>query len=412
MAIYILLFVFFISRTFIQPLNRTVAMISGLEKGDLDHRLQMERKDEIGILAGSLDRFADNLKHEVLTAFQRLADGDFTFKAQGLIAAPLARANTSLNQLVSELQQVGERINGRSAEVADSSQALSQGATEQAASLEEISASLHELTSQTKKNADNAGLADRLTGQVQGSAQNGNQQMQQMVAAMADINDSGQNISKIIKVIDEIAFQTNLLALNAAVEAARAGVHGKGFAVVAEEVRNLAGRSAKAAQETAELIEGSLAKAKNGAEIAEHTAKALKEIVQGIGKITDLAGEIATASNEQAEGIDQINIGISQIDQVTQQNTATAEESAAAAEDLSGQAVRLHTMLSRFKLESSRILAPPPTATPAQRPSYSPEKSAAAQKREPAKKEEWGTSGPSSSPPEMIALDDDEFGRY
>ena len=412
MAIYILLFVFFISRTFIQPLNRTVAMISGLEKGDLDHRLQMERKDEIGILAGSLDRFADNLKHEVLTAFQRLADGDFTFKAQGLIAAPLTRANTSLNQLVSELQQVGERINGRSAEVADSSQALSQGATEQAASLEEISASLHELTSQTKKNADNAGLADRLTGQVQGSAQNGNQQMQQMVAAMADINDSGQNISKIIKVIDEIAFQTNLLALNAAVEAARAGVHGKGFAVVAEEVRNLAGRSAKAAQETAELIEGSLAKAKNGAEIAEHTAKALKEIVQGIGKITDLAGEIATASNEQAEGIDQINIGISQIDQVTQQNTATAEESAAAAEDLSGQAVRLHTMLSRFKLESSRILAPPPTATPAQRPSYSPEKSAAAQKREPAKKEEWGTSGPSSSPPEMIALDDDEFGRY
>ncbi len=329
-----------------------------------------------------------------------------------MIAAPLARANTSLNQLVSELQQVGERINGRSAEVADSSQALSQGATEQAASLEEISASLHELTSQTKKNADNAGLADRLTGQVQGSAQNGNQQMQQMVAAMADINDSGQNISKIIKVIDEIAFQTNLLALNAAVEAARAGVHGKGFAVVAEEVRNLAGRSAKAAQETAELIEGSLAKAKNGAEIAEHTAKALKEIVQGIGKITDLAGEIATASNEQAEGIDQINIGISQIDQVTQQNTTTAEESAAAAEDLSGQAVRLHTMLSRFKLESSRILAPPPTATPAQRPSYSPEKSAAAPKREPAKKEEWGTSGPSGSPPEMIALDDDEFGRY
>jgi len=138
-------------------------------------------------------------------------------------------------------------------------------------------------------------------------------------------------------------------------------------------------------------------------------ARALEAFQQGV---TDLAGEIATASNEQAEGIDQINIGISQIDQVTQQNTATAEESAAAAEDLSGQAVRLHTMLSRFKLENARPLAPPPTATPAQRPSSSPEKSAAPQKRKTAKKEEWGTSGTSSSPPEMIALDDDEFGRY
>ncbi|WP_305045222.1 methyl-accepting chemotaxis protein [Geoalkalibacter sp.] len=399
---YALLFTLFMTRALVRPLRQTVDMLAGLEKGDLDRRLNLRRGDEIGVLARALDAFADNLKHEVLTAFQKLAAGDFTFIARGLIRAPLAQANASLNQLMAEIREVGEKIKLRSAEVADSSQTLSQGATEQAASLEQISASLHQVTAQTKSNADSAGLARGLTEEMQQSAAHGSRQMQEMVAAMGDINASGQNISKIIRVIDEIAFQTNLLALNAAVEAARAGQHGKGFAVVAEEVRNLAARSAKAARETAELIEGSLDKARNGARIAERTAQSLSEIVSGIGKIADLTAEIATASNEQAEGIGQINIGISQIDQVTQQNTATAEESAAASEELSGQAAHLHRMLARFCLsgESRNGAAPPALAAPPVPPAD----------------EHWGGAAPrvrsAKAEQSFIALDDEEFGRY
>jgi methyl-accepting chemotaxis protein len=341
-----------------RPLEKTADMIEELQKGNLSRRLSMDGEDEIGRLAKAMDAFADNLQNEILTAFKKLAEGDFTFEANGLIKAPLAKANQSLNELMEQIRATSEQIAVGSSQVSDTSQSLSQGATETASSLEEISASMNEMASQTKLNAGNASQANQLSTQAKGAAEQGTARMQAMVGAMADINASSQNISKIIKTIDEIAFQTNLLALNAAVEAARAGQHGKGFAVVAEEVRNLAARSAKAARETAELIEGSVRKVESGAEIADKTAEALDEIVDGITKVTTLVAEIAAASNEQAQGISQVNIALSQVDQVTQQNTANAEESAASSEELSGQARQLQQMLEQFKLSNSQLHQP------------------------------------------------------
>ena len=176
--------------------------------------------------------------------------------------------------------------------------------------------------------------------------------MSEMLHAMNEINESSGQISRIIKVIEEIAFQTNLLALNAAVEAARAGAQGRGFAVVAEEVRNLAQRSSKAARETTDLIERTVGRVGNGTQIANHTAKALDGIVLSVTRVSDLVDEIAAASREQALGIEQVSQGLGHIDSVTQNNAANAEESASASEELSSQAMQLKQMLTRFKLSS------------------------------------------------------------
>ncbi len=345
-----------ISRSMTAPMRKTVEMLEELGNGHLDNRLQLNRKDEIGQMAESMDQFADSLQNEMVDSLQKLAKGDLTFEVvprdeQDKLRNAIKQLGDDLNDIMGQILVSGEEISSASGQIADSSQSLSQGATESAASLEEISASLNQTSSQTTLNAENATKANCLSTETKHAAEKGSGQMQTMVSAMAEINEAGQNISKIIKTIDEIAFQTNLLALNAAVEAARAGQHGKGFAVVAEEVRNLAARSAKAAAETSELIEGSVAKTENGSVIANQTAEALQEIVVGVGKVTDLVAEIAAASQEQAQGVAEINQGISQIDSVTQQNTANAEESAAAAEEMSAQAVQLSHMLQRFTLK-------------------------------------------------------------
>lgn len=347
-----------IARGIIGPLKQGCGMIEQLEKGHIDRRLNLTRQDEIGQMAQTMDRFADSLQYEMVDSLQKLASGDLTFQVtprddKDLIRGALQKLGIDLNDLISQINSSGVQIASGSLQVAEGSQSLSQGATESAASVEQINASMTQLAAQTRQNAENAAQANLLVTQAKGAAENGNQQMQQMVSAMSEINEAGQNISKIIKVIDEIAFQTNLLALNAAVEAARAGQHGKGFAVVAEEVRNLAARSAQAAKETAELIEGSVDKTRNGTQIASATETALQEIVKAVISASNLVNDIATSSGEQSLGIEQINLGLGQIDQVTQHNTANAEESAAAAEELSGQAEQLRQMLSRFKLNDS-----------------------------------------------------------
>ena len=352
-----------VARSVANPMARTVAMIHQLEQGVLTTRLRMRRQDEIGELGRTMDQFADNLEQEVVTNLQKLATGDLTFSVtprseQDLLRGALQRLGQDLNALMEQIQSTGTEIAGGSTQVATSSQTQAQGATQQAAAVEEISSSMVEIGSQTRHNAENAAAANQLTQQACDAARQGNERMQAMITAMGEISEAGQSISKIIKVIDEIAFQTNLLALNAAVEAARAGVHGKGFAVVAEEVRNLAARSAKAARETAELIDSTVQKTSRGSQIAAQTAEALAGIVSSVSQAGELVADIAAASNEQAQGISQVSVGLTQIEQVVQLGTANTEELAAAAEELSGQATALHQMLSRFQLKNAALALP------------------------------------------------------
>jgi methyl-accepting chemotaxis protein len=252
---------------------------------------------------------------------------------------------TLIQSLTRQLFALADSLGASSREVAAAasqvsvtSQSLAEGSSSQAASIEQTSASLEELSSMTKRNADNSRQANELSKQTRMAADKGVVDMQGMNTAMLAIKDSSDDIAKIIKTIDEIAFQTNILALNAAVEAARAGEAGMGFAVVADEVRNLAQRSAQAAKETAAKIEGAIHKTAQGVEYSDKVSQALNDIVTKARQVDELAAEVAGASTEQTHGITQINTAVVQMDRVTQSNAASSEESAAAAEELYAQA--------------------------------------------------------------------------
>ncbi len=265
-----------------------------------------------------------------------------SFCATGLVWLLVAGGITKkINTIVLSLSEGSEQVASASGQVSSASQSLAEGATEQAAGLEETSSSLEEMSAMTKQNADNAQQANTLmeqAGKVVGEMAKATQEMN---TSINDIKAGADETVKINKVIDEIAFQTNLLALNAAVEAARAGEAGKGFAVVAEEVRNLAMRSAEAAKNTADLLDGSQRKAENGVHVVEQVKTSLEQTQQNAGKVAGLIAEIAAASAEQAQGIDQVNTAVSQMDKVTQQTAANAEESASASEELSAQAEQM-----------------------------------------------------------------------
>ena len=302
-------------------------------------------KKRLSQLGQSADRIAEgDLATEVVTS---------TGDELGDVAASFEIMRQRVHKVLLEINQGADQVAAGAHNVSDASVALSQGASQQAASVEQLSASIAEIASQTASNAQNAEKANDLTVGTKEKAQLGNEEMQEMLSAMEEINASSANISKIIKVIDEIAFQTNILALNAAVEAARAGQHGKGFAVVAEEVRNLAARSAKAAKETTDMIEGSMEKVETGREIAHKTAEALNAIVGDVSSVADIVANIAKASNEQKLALEQINQGVQQVSQVVQANSSTSEEAATASQNLNQQADIMRASVGKFRLSNS-----------------------------------------------------------
>ncbi|MBU2645013.1 HAMP domain-containing protein [bacterium] len=392
---------FLLTRIVTSPLLSLKRMVSAVaENGDFSKQLETNRKDEIGETINAFNSLMDTLFEsisDVNRVMEAVDSGDFTSQVTHEHKGDLNRLKTSINssiQVLSDtIRQViatSAQVNEGSSQLSSSSQALASGTTEQAASLEEVSSSMAEIGSKSKTNSENANQASQLSNQTLEVVGRGSKQMEAMLSSMDKISGSSSEISKIIKVIDEIAFQTNLLALNAAVEAARAGKYGKGFAVVAEEVRNLAARSAAAAKNTTELIENSVNEVDSGVSNAGKTAEILNEINLSISKVNDLVGEIAASSQEQSYSTDEINKSLNQVNEVVQQNSSISEEAASASQELSSQAMALQSLMGRFKLNQ---IAETPNR-----------KTIPVQQDVPAEQKKGVT--------KMITLDDDNFGKY
>ena len=406
----------------IDSLNRLISdteqLINEAVKGNLDARTDANRHHgDFRKLVEGINKTLDAVIApitEIMEKLELIARGDLTATIENEYSGTYAKMKEALNATLESLNKtlggvslVVEQIASGSSQVSLSSQSVSQGATEQASSVEEASSFMMEVGNRSKLNAESSAQANQLALSVRTAAEEGNVHMENMVKAMNDIESSSSKISKIIQVIDEIAFQTNLLALNAAVEAARAGVHGKGFAVVAEEVRNLAQRSAKAAKETTELIETSSEKVEVGSKIASKTAEALNEIINGISKVSDIIGEIDRSSKEQVDDIEHINKALEQINSVTQANTANAEESASAAEELSGRSDHLAKLIAAFKLNKK------------QKSIYEFAQETVASPLPEQTDDAWSDSDngfdentKKVDPSSIIALDDDDFGQF
>lgn len=311
----IVVFARILANSFATPMKELAEKSELMANGDLTVRLNVESNDEIGHAANAFNKMS-----------------------------------CQMNEVMSKISIASQQVASGSKNIADAGNMLAKGASSQASSVEELSASISEINEQTKNNAGNAEEANNLASDTHTKANIGNQRMEEMLQAMVDINESSNNIAKIIKVIDEIAFQTNILALNAAVEAARAGQHGKGFAVVAEEVRNLAARSAEAAKSTTEIIQHSIDKVNAGTELAKGTAQALRSIKESIDQVTVLVADIAQASQKQSSALQMLNQGVLQVSNVVQTNSSTAEESASASVELNAQAELLQEAVSKFKI--------------------------------------------------------------
>ena len=341
------------------------AIVEAVKVGELSSRIALDDKQNFfKKLSEGINELSDVIEsvfNDIGNTMQSMSQGDLTNRIErdyhGVYLNCKNDINLTIDRMSEIFGQVSESahyINNSSQEIATGNTNLSQRAEQQAASLEETAASMEELTGTVKHNADNAMQANLLADNARELAEKGGGVVQSAVAAMQEINESSNQISEIISVIDEIAFQTNLLALNASVEAARAGEQGRGFSVVATEVRNLAQRSATAAKESKELIQTSVQKVRVGADYVNQTGKALSEIVAGVKKVGDIVAEIAAASVEQSAGIGQVNQAVAQMDEMTQQYAALAEQASAASVAMSELSLNMVNQLSFFKTNRQR----------------------------------------------------------
>lgn len=358
--------IFMVSMGISRPLKKLSVIANKIAEGNLDVKVDVKSSDETGLVAQAMSNTVAKLKsyidyiNEISLVLNQISENNLVFELKydytgdfSKLKDSLLRIRSTLTRTIDQITDTSYQVADRASQVSGGSQALAQGAQEQASSLEELVATITNISDQVSQNAKDASGAEEMVGSVSGKLKESNEKMQDLITAIQDISTRSGEIGKIIKTIEDIAFQTNILALNAAVEAARAGEAGKGFAVVASEVRSLASKSAEAAQSTTSLIEGTIHAVDNGTRIADEAAVSLTEVVNNASSVLQTITRISQASDNQADSIAQVTIGLNQISEVVQTTTSTADASAAASAQLSGQAEALKELVSQFNLDNT-----------------------------------------------------------